>query len=63
VSNYRVYWGSLSGNYSFSADAGNQTAYTALGLSWTSAVYFAVKGTASDGRESAFSNEVVDPAY
>lgn len=62
ANNYRLYWGASSGNYTSSADAGNQTTYTVSNLPWTSEVYFAVKAIAPTG-ESAFSNEVSAPAY
>jgi hypothetical protein len=54
---YRVYIGNSSGSYNPCIPIGNQTTYTAAGLTdgtW----YFAVTAVNGDGLESGFSNEV-----
>ena len=58
LAGYKVYWGTVSRNYAWSADAGMQTTYTITGLTEGITYYFAV--TAYDGTraESSFSNEV-----
>ncbi len=58
VAGYKVYWGTVSRNYSWSADAGTQTTYTLPGLTEGATYYIAA--TAYDGSrvESGPSNEV-----
>lgn len=57
ISGYTVYYGTSSGNYASSADAGNATKYTVTGLSGGTTYYFAVTASNTSG-ESGYSNEV-----
>jgi fibronectin type 3 domain-containing protein len=57
VNNYRVYWGTQSRTYSASLNVGNVATATVRSLVAGTTYFFAVTATASDGRESAFSNE------
>jgi fibronectin type 3 domain-containing protein len=57
VTNYRVYWGTVSLTYTTTATMGVATTYTVRDLTpanWC----FAVTAIDSDGNESDFSNEV-----
>jgi hypothetical protein len=58
LAGYKIYWGTVSGNYSWSADAGTRTTCTVPNLTEGVTYYFAA--TAYDGTrtESAFSNEL-----
>ncbi len=56
ISGYRVYYGTSSGNYTSSAEAGNVTSYTVTGLSGGTTYYFAITASNSSG-ESGYSNE------
>jgi len=56
--NYRVRYGTTSGNYSTSLNAGNKTTATVTGLKAGTRYYFAVTATDSSGNESLPSNEV-----
>ncbi len=58
VNNYRVYWGTRSGTYTASRDVGPVTTATVGSLAAGTTYFFAVTATASDGRESPWSNEV-----
>lgn len=58
VNNYRVYWGTRSGTYTASRDVGPVTSATVDSLAAGTTYFFAVTATASDGRESPWSNEV-----
>ncbi len=57
VDNYRVYWGTQSGNYTGWFDAGKVTSAVVGSLTPGATYFFAVVAAASDGRVSAFSNE------
>jgi len=58
VAGYKVYYGTQSGNYSASVDAGNQTSTTLTGLADGQTYYIATTAYDSTGAESDFSNEV-----
>lgn len=58
VTGYKVYYGTQSGNYSGSVDAGNQTSTTLTGLADGQTYYIATTAYDSAGAESDFSNEV-----
>lgn len=58
VSGYKVYYGTQSGNYTSSADAGLQTNYTLTGLADGQTYYVATTAYDSSGAESDFSNEI-----
>ena len=59
---YRVYYGTVPGQYLQSAgqgiDVGNVTNYTVTGLRSATRYYFTVTSVDASGRESGFSNEV-----
>jgi len=57
VTNYRVYWGTQSGNYTGWFDAGKVTSAVVSSLTPGATYFFAVVAVASDGRVSAYSNE------
>ena len=57
VTGYKIYYGTASGSYPFSVDAGNTTRYTFTGLSTGTTYYFAAKAYDSSGDLSAYSNE------
>ncbi|HTN42830.1 MAG TPA: fibronectin type III domain-containing protein, partial [Nitrospiria bacterium] len=56
LAGFKVYYGTSSGIYSTTIDAGNQTTYTVTGLG-TGTFYFTVTAYDSSGNESGFSNE------
>jgi hypothetical protein len=58
LAGYNVYYGTASGNYSQSIDAGNTTTYTVANLAGGLTYYFAVTAYDNSGNESEFSNEV-----
>ena len=58
VSGYRVYYGTSSGNYSFSADVGSATIEVIPGLASGGSYFFAVTAYNAVGVESTFSDEV-----
>lgn len=55
---YKVYWGTASGNYSWSSDSGNQTTAVVPNLSEGATYYFVATAYDAARAESAFSNEV-----
>lgn len=57
VSNYRVYWGTQSGNYTGWFDAGKVTSAVVGSLTPGATYFFAVVAVATDGRVSPYSNE------
>ena len=57
LAGYKVYWGTSSANYSWSADAGNQTTYAVPDLNEGATYYFAATAYDSSRVESNFSNE------
>jgi hypothetical protein len=59
LAGYRIYYGSLSDQYSSSVDVGNQTSYTLSNLPDGKTYYFAATAYDREGYESDFSNEVV----
>jgi hypothetical protein len=58
ITNYTVYWGTNTGVYTFDLAVGTQTSLVVTGLTPGTVYYFSVDATASDGTESAFSNEI-----
>ncbi len=58
VVGYKVYYGTSSGQYTASADAGNATSLAISGLTAGTTYYFAATDYDSNGNESAFSNEI-----
>jgi hypothetical protein len=57
LAGYKLYWGTSSANYSWSADAGNQTTFAVPDLSAGATYYFAATAYDSERFESTFSNE------
>ncbi len=55
---YKLYWGTVSGNYTSNVKAGNVLRYTVQGLSAGTTYYFAATDYDATGNESARSNEV-----
>ncbi len=58
LAGYKVYWGTVSKNYSWSADTSAQTTYTVPSLSEGATYYFAATAYDAARTESGFSNEV-----
>lgn len=58
ILNYRVYWGTLSGDYLYSRDVGNRTEYKIENLQAGIRYYFSVTAIDYWGNESDYSNEV-----
>ncbi len=58
VTGYKIYWGTISGSYPNSADAGNATTYTVTGLNSETTYYFVATCHTSTGTESGNSNQV-----
>ncbi len=58
LAGYKVHYGTVSRNYSFTADAGNQTTATVTGLTAGVTYYFAATAYDTGSTESAPSNEV-----
>ena len=59
VAGYKVSYGTSSGNYTSTIDAGNKTTYTVSSLTEGTKYYFAVKAyDSAKTTESAYSNEV-----
>jgi hypothetical protein len=59
LAGYRIYYGLLSDQYSFSVDVGNRTSYTLSNLESAKTYYFAATAYDQYGDESDFSDEVV----
>ena len=59
LAGYKLYYGLLSDQYSYSVDVGNQTSYTLSNLPDGKTYYFAATAYDREGYESDFSNEVV----
>jgi hypothetical protein len=57
LAGYKVYWGTVSRNYSWSADASTQTTYTVPSLSEGATYYFAATAYDAAGNQSGYSNE------
>ena len=55
---YKVYWGTVSGNYSWSSDAGSQATHTVPDLAEGATYYFVATAYDAARTESSFSNEV-----
>jgi hypothetical protein len=55
---YKVYYGSASGNYSFTVDVGNWTSLTISGLEAGKSYYFAATAYGPAGEESGMSDEL-----
>lgn len=58
LSGYRIHYGTASGSYSRSADAGTSTTWTVTNLHGGTRYYFVVAAIDSNGQESGYSNEV-----
>jgi hypothetical protein len=58
VAGYRVYYGTASGHYPASANAGDTTTFTVANLMAGLTYYFAVRAYDGTGSWSGFSNEV-----
>ncbi|MGD2186698.1 MAG: fibronectin type III domain-containing protein [Desulfobacterales bacterium] len=58
LAGYKIYWGTASGNYSFSKDAGKNTTCTVSGLDEGKTYYFAATAYDANGNESGYSNQV-----
>jgi len=58
ASGYRVYYGTISGNYGSQIDAGGSSSATLTGLQDCRAYYIAVKAYNSAGESAGYSNEV-----
>ncbi len=57
LAGYKVYYGTASGSYTKSIDAGNSTAYTVSNLAEGYTYYFAVTAYNTSGGESSYSTE------
>jgi hypothetical protein len=55
---YKIYYGTVSGNYQWTIDAGNETSYMVTGLNTGATYYAAATAYNNSGLESSFSNEV-----
>ena len=58
LAGYRIHYGTVSNNYSFTANAGTQTTATITGLAEGATYYFSATAYDTAGTESAFSNEI-----
>jgi hypothetical protein len=58
IAGYRLYYGSVSGQYDYVVDVGNQTNYTLNGLRAGQTYYIAATAYNTSGYESDYSNEV-----
>ena len=58
VTGYKIHYGTASGTYTQSVDAGNQTSYTVSNLTNGQTYYFAVTSYNAAAYESEYSNEV-----
>lgn len=58
LAGYRIHFGTASGSYSRSADAGTSTTWTLTNLSGGTRYYFVVTAVDTSGQESGYSNEV-----
>jgi fibronectin type 3 domain-containing protein len=58
LSDYKIYYGTQSGNYTTTVNLGTATTYVANNLASGSTYYFAVTVVSSSGEESGYSNEV-----
>jgi hypothetical protein len=58
LAGYRIHYGTATGSYSMSADAGTSATFTLNGLTSGSRYYFVVTAFDSSGQESGYSNEV-----
>ena len=59
LAGYEFYYGTSSGNYSFSEDVGNTTSYTAANLVEGQTYYFAAKAYNTSNSDSDYSTELV----
>ncbi|OPY79365.1 MAG: Fibronectin type III domain protein [Syntrophorhabdus sp. PtaU1.Bin153] len=59
LAGYRIYYGTVSGNYTSNIDVGNVTTFTVTGLNDGVTYYFAATAYDTSRIESAYSNEVV----
>ena len=58
VTGYTLYYGTVSGNYTYNVNVGNTTSYTLSGLSTGATYYFAATAYDSAADQSAYSNQV-----
>jgi hypothetical protein len=58
LAGYRIHYGTATGFYPMSADAGTSATFTLNGLTSGSRYYFVVTAFDSSGQESGYSNEV-----
>lgn len=58
LAGYRIHYGTTTGSYPSSADAGTSTTITLNGLTSGRRYYFVVTAVDSSGQESSYSNEV-----
>jgi hypothetical protein len=58
LAGYKIHYGTVSKNYSLTANAGTQTTATITGLTEGATYYFSATAYNTAGTESAFSNEV-----
>ncbi len=58
LAGYKVYYGTVSGNYTVSLDVGNATSATIDSLDFNTTYFFAVTAYDNAGNESDFSDEV-----
>jgi chitinase len=58
LAGYKVYWGTSSGNYTYSKDVGITTAWTATGLDEGKTYYFAATAYDGSNNESGYSNQI-----
>ncbi len=58
LAGYKIYWGTSSGSYTSSKDAGNLTTCTITGLDEGKAYYFAATAYDGSSNESGYSNQV-----
>jgi len=59
LAGYIFYYGTSSGNYTFSEDVGSTTSYTAMNLTAGETYYFAAKAYDTANNESTYSQELV----
>ena len=59
LAGYRIYWGTASRQYDYSADLGNVTSYRFTGLTEGQSYFIAVTAYDTRYNESGFSNEII----
>ena len=58
LAGYKIYWGTSSGNYTFSKDVGKTTSYTVTGLDEGKTYYFVATAYDGSDNESGYSNQI-----